>query len=273
MIGKTFAHYRLVSELGAGGMGVVYKAEDQSLQRFVAVKVLRPEYTENATSRRHFLREARAAAAVKHPYIATIHDAGEQDGELFIVMEYVEGSTLRDILKSGTYPVRDVLHRRAALLGDHAEDVFTVLSFARDAFTSVLPDRLLDVPPSAVAAVIDGGIDAGLLVEVPGRPGFYRFAHNLVRHAFYDALPAARRAEIHLRVGQVLEEVVPRPLEIANQQGALSWELRAAISLAKLIGREGRSGEARALLAPILDRFTEGLDTQDPVIARQMLGK
>ena len=111
MIGKTLSHYRLVSELGDGGMGIVYKAYDERLRRFVAIKVMRPEYVQSEASRRRFLREARSAAAVSHPYIAAIHDADEQDGILFIAMEYVEGSNLRELLRNGPYPVRDALHR------------------------------------------------------------------------------------------------------------------------------------------------------------------
>ena len=111
MIGKTLSHYRLVSELGEGGMGVVYKARDEKLSRYVAIKVLRPEFAQDSSRRSRFLREARAVAAVPHPYIAAIHDADEMDGVLFIAMEYVEGSTLRDTLRVGPYPLRDAIHR------------------------------------------------------------------------------------------------------------------------------------------------------------------
>jgi hypothetical protein len=116
--------------------------------------------------------------------------------------------------------VRDVIRGRVARLGPDAPAVFTVLSFARDAFTTVLADHLVEIGPEGVMDVVDAGLAAGLLIDAPGRPGFYRFAHSLVRHVFYNGLPAARRAEMHLRVGRVLEQVAPRPMEIANE---LAW--------------------------------------------------
>jgi serine/threonine-protein kinase len=89
------SHYRLVEKIGEGGMGVVYKAFDTHLKRQVAIKILKPELTSDPTLRQRFLREARAAAAFHHPNIATVHDIGESDGVAFIVMEFVEGETLR----------------------------------------------------------------------------------------------------------------------------------------------------------------------------------
>ncbi len=105
MIGETISHYRILAKLGEGGMGVVYKAADTKLGRTVALKVLKPEYVGDEEYRQRFLREARSAAAVTHPYIAAIHDADEADGTLFIAMEYVEGVTLRALLHEGTVPL------------------------------------------------------------------------------------------------------------------------------------------------------------------------
>ena len=131
MIGETISHYRVLEELGTGGMGVVYRAEDTRLGRAVALKLLSAHLATHPASLQRFAQEARVASALNHPHICTIYDIGEQDGHPFMVMELLEGTTLRDLIAGEPLPVRRVIDL-AIQIADALEAAHTRAILHRD---------------------------------------------------------------------------------------------------------------------------------------------
>ncbi len=161
MVGTTISHYKILEKIGAGGMGEVFLAQDTSLDRKVALKFLSDFLREDPTARKRFLREAKSAAALDHPFICHIHEVGEEDGKDFIAMEYVRGHTLKDKLAKGPLPLNDAIEK-AVEIAEALEEAHKQGIVHRD----LKPSNIM-VTPQGHVKVMDFGL-AKRLVPAEG---------------------------------------------------------------------------------------------------------
>jgi Tol biopolymer transport system component/tRNA A-37 threonylcarbamoyl transferase component Bud32 len=160
MVGRSVSHYEIVEKLGEGGMGVVYKARDARLGRFVALKVLPEDKVRDAERRQRFAQEARAASAINHPHIVTVHDVGESEGVHFIAMELVEGRTLAERMGRRPLPLREAL-----ALATQVADALAQAHAKGIVHRDLKPGNVI-VTPAGVAKVLDFGLAKLVETEV-----------------------------------------------------------------------------------------------------------
>jgi eukaryotic-like serine/threonine-protein kinase len=232
MIGQQLGHFRILDKIGAGGMGEVYRARDEQLERDVALKVLPAASFQDATARTRLLREARTASKLNHPHICTIHEVGEADGQAYIAMELVEGQSLSARLEEG--PLRqDELLRYGLQLTDavaHAHEHGVVHRDLKCANAVVTPDGRLKVLDFGLARQVshDELVEATSMTQAPASltaPGMLVGTLAYMAPEQLRAQPADTRSDVWA-LGVMLQEMATgkRPF-----QGNTPFELSSAI--------------------------------------------
>jgi non-specific serine/threonine protein kinase len=269
VIGKDVSHYRIVERLGGGGMGVVYRAEDTVLDRAVALKFLPAEATRDRSALDRFLREARSAAALNHPHICTVHEVGEQEGEPFIVMELLEGQTMKALVESGALRTERLLDLAIqvadALEAAHAKGiVHRDIKPANIFVTRAGQAKILDFGLAKLMPGLDASAESDVATAVPR--GELTSPGSTLGTLYYMSPEQARGQALDARsdlfsFGAVLHELAT---------GARAFDGgTAAVVFQAIFNETPRPSRHNPALPPELDRIIGKALEKDPELRYQ----
>jgi serine/threonine protein kinase len=297
MDSNRLGHFDLLQKIGEGGMGVVYKARDSRLERLVAIKVLPESRASDAERRARFIQEAKAASALNHPNIVTIHEVGEQDGRTFIVMEFVDGKSLNELIPRKGMKLTEALRVAAqvadALTAAHAAGIVhrdlkpgnimvdaqgrvKVLDFglAKQTAPAPAPDEETRTAPLTEEGAIVGSVPYMSPEQAEGRPVDARSDIFSFGAVLYEMVTGQRAFRGDSRISTLAAVVEKEPQPIGETGAVVPPELERLITrcLRKEVNRRSQHmSDLTLALEELRDESESGKREQPPVMRRRWL--